>query len=238
MPEANVRRRGAGNPAFQLTEPRAHSKPTRTSGDGAAVEHAAKYPIGSTPPPLLDSYEKDSSMRRCMLSVCLVLLAGSALAADPVTFPRTTIDLGCVVTDLGKSVRFYTEGIGFRELEGFEVPTSLATDAGLTDLRPLTIKVLALGDGPDATKLKLMQVAGTLPRTGDTEFIHSHTGFRYLTIMVEDTDEALARLEKLGVKPIAKSPVALPSDLGGGLFLTCVRDPDGNLVELIGPRKP
>jgi lactoylglutathione lyase len=163
---------------------------------------------------------------------CLVVTADEA-----VSFPRTTIDLGCVVTDLDKSVRFYTEGIGFRELAGFEVPTALATDAGLTDSRPLAIRVLVLGDGPEATKLKLMQVAGTLPRTGDNEFIHSHAGFRYLTIMVADTDAALARLAKLGVEPIAKSPVALPDSLAPGMHLTCVRDPDGNLVELIGPRK-
>jgi lactoylglutathione lyase len=82
-----------------------------------------------------------------------------------------------------------------------------------------------------------MQVAGTLPRTGDNEFIHSHAGFRYLTIMVADTDAALARLAKLGVAPIAKSPIALPDSLAPGMHLTCVRDPDGNLVELIGPRK-
>jgi lactoylglutathione lyase len=174
---------------------------------------------------------------RLLLALSLALATLIAGAAEPGAFPRPTIDLGCVVTDLDKSVRFYTEGIGFRELKGFEVPAALATDAGLTDARPLSIRVLVLGDDESATKLKLMQVAGTLPRTGDTEFIHSHTGFRYLTIMVADTDATLARLEKLGVKPIAKGPVALPDSLAPGMHLTCVRDPDGNLVELIGPRK-
>ena len=174
---------------------------------------------------------------RLLLALALALPVLVATAAEPVEFPRATIDLGCVVTDLEKSVRFYTQGIGFRELKGFEVPAALATDAGLTDARPLSIRVLVLGDGEDATKLKLMQVAGTLPRTGDTDFIHSHTGFRYLTIMVADTDAALERLAKLGVKPIAQGPVALPDSLAPGLHLTCVRDPDGNLVELLGPRK-
>jgi hypothetical protein len=55
--------------------------------------------------------------------------------------------------------------------------------------------------------------------------------------MVDDTDAALARLAKIGVKPIAKSPVALPDTLAPGMHLTCVRDPDGNVVELIAPRK-
>ena len=133
-------------------------------------------------------------------------------------------------------MRFYTEGIGFRELPGFEVPADVAAGAGLTDGKPLAVRVLVLGEGDSATKLKLMQVAGTTPRTGDNEFIHSHTGFRYLTIIVADTDAALARLAKLGVKPMAKSPVALPETLAPGMFLTCVRDPDGNIVELVGPR--
>ena len=158
-------------------------------------------------------------------------------AAEPASFPRTTIDLGTVVSDLEKSVRFYAEGIGFRELEGFDVSADVTAAAGLTDSKPLSIRVLVLGDGPGATKLKLMQVAGTSPRTGDTEFIHSHTGFRYLTISVHDTDAALERLAKLGVKPLAKSPVALPETLAPGVYLTCVRDPDGNIVELLGPRK-
>ena len=172
-------------------------------------------------------------------AVCAaILLVTLPCAATEPPFPRTTIDLGCVVTDLDASVRFYTDGIGFREVKGFEVPADLARDAGLTDSKPLAVRVLVLGEGENATKLKLMQVAGTAPRTGDTEFVHSHTGFRYLTIFVADTDAALARLAKLGVKPMAKSPVALPGSLApAGTHLTCVRDPDGNIVELIGPRR-
>ena len=179
-------------------------------------------------------------MRPMLVAVFVVtMLAPTAAvhAAEPVAFPRTTIDLGTVVTDLDKSVRFYTEGIGFRELKGFDVSADVASAAGLTDSKPLSIRVLVLGDGPEATKLKLMQVAGTSPRTGDTDFIHSHTGFRYLTITVNDTTAALERLAKLGVKPLAKSPVALPASLAPDMLLTCVRDPDGNIVELLGPRK-
>jgi len=172
-----------------------------------------------------------------MLVALLFTGTASLHAADPAVFPRTTIDLGTVVSDLEKSVRFYTEGIGFRELKSFDVSADIAGAAGLTDAKPLSIRVLVLGDGPEATKLKLMQVAGTSPRTGDTDFIHSHTGFRYLTIMVDDTDTVLARLAKLGVKPLAKSPVALPAALAPGLHLSCVRDPDGNIVELLGPKK-
>ena len=177
-------------------------------------------------------------MRR--LALCAVLIAFSAApiqAAEP-AFLSTTIDLGMVVTDLEKSVRFYTEGIGFKAVKGFALPAAVADAAGLTDSKPLEVRVLSLGDGPGATKLKLMQIAGTAPRTGDNEFIHSHTGFRYLTIIVADQTAALARLEKMGVKPLKQSPVAIPETTApGGLFLTCLRDPDGNIVELVGPKK-
>ena len=174
-------------------------------------------------------------MRR-LAAAALLLAALPCTAAEP-EFPRTTIDLGCVVSDLDASVRFYVDGVGFREVKGFDVSADIASDAGLTDSKPLAIRVVVLGDGESATKLKLMQVAGTAPRKGDTEFIHSHTGFRYLTIFVADTDAALARLEKLGVKPLAKGPVALPESLAPDMHLTCVRDPDGNIVELVGPRQ-
>ena len=169
--------------------------------------------------------------------LCSILSMTTLLAAEQVAFPRTTIDLGTVVSDVEKSVRFYVDGIGFRELPGFELPADAATAAGLTDGKPLSVRVLVLGEGDTATKLKLMSVAGTTPRTGDNEFIHSHTGFRYLTIVVDDTNAALARLAKIGVKPLAKSPIAIPETIAKGLFLTCVRDPDGNIVELIAPKK-
>ena len=47
----------------------------------------------------------------------------------------------------------------------------------------------------------------------------------------------LAPPELKAVHPLGKSPVPIPETIAPpGLFLTCVRDPDGNIVELIGPR--
>ena len=80
-------------------------------------------------------------MRRLALAFIAALLcpALSGFAAEPVAFPSATIDLGTCVTDIEKSVRFYTEGIGFREVPGFAVPAELAAAAGLTDTKPLAI---------------------------------------------------------------------------------------------------
>ncbi len=172
-----------------------------------------------------------------------VVLAGGwyATRAEKATgkgeFARDTIDLGVVVSDLDAAVKFYTQAIGFREIEGFSVDADFCTDAGLTDHQKLDIRVLVLDDVPSATRLKLMEVPGVKSKKGDNAFIHAQLGYSYLTIQVADGPRALKRLKTAGVKPIAKGPVPLPAELGPGLALTVVRDPDGNLIELIGPTK-
>lgn len=152
-------------------------------------------------------------------------------------FARTTIDLGVVVSDIDKSAQFYTEVIGFKEIKGFEVNGHFAADAGLTNGKPLNIRVFVLGDDPSATKLKLMQIKGVDMKKSDNHFIHSQSGFRYLTIYINDTNTALERMKKAGVKAIGKGTNEIPADIAKGMFLTIIRDPDGNFVELVGPKK-
>ena len=156
---------------------------------------------------------------------------------EAVEFARATIDLGVVVSDIEKASRFYKEAIGLKEFEGFSVGAGFSTDAGLTDHRALSIRVFALGDDETATKLKLMQVPGANSAASQNETIHSQLGFSYITIFVNDMAAATKRLEANGVKPLAKGPVPLPEGFPEGVFLTVVKDPDGNFVELVGPSK-
>jgi catechol 2,3-dioxygenase-like lactoylglutathione lyase family enzyme len=149
-------------------------------------------------------------------------------------FANLTIDLGCVVSDIDASVKFYTEALGFTEAGSFEVSPEFAKESGLTDSKKLNVKIMKLGEGAGATGMKLMQVEGNSAKPNN-EYINSTLGFSYLTIVVKSTDAALARLEKAGVKPIANGPVTLPENINPDLALTIVRDPDGNLIELIGP---
>lgn len=165
----------------------------------------------------------------------LVLAFASRCVAQE--FASPTIDLGVVVSDIGKSAEFYTKVIGFKEQKGFSVPAPFAAKAGLTDNRRLDIRVFTLGDGPGATKLKLMQVKGASGVPGKNQFIESQFGFRYLTIMVADTTGSVKRASETGAKPIAEGTVAIPEDVAPGMYLTIYKDPDGNFVELVGPKK-
>jgi lactoylglutathione lyase len=158
-----------------------------------------------------------------------------AAPAEPAgEFSSLKMDLGVVAGDVEASARFYTEAIGFKEVPGFDAPAALTADAGLTDGKSsIHIRVFVLGEGPGATKLKLMQFKDAPGAKPDNTYIHSTLGFRYLTIFVKDQNVSLERLKKAGVKVLAKGPCSL----AGGAYLTCVKDPDGNMVELVGPKR-
>jgi len=158
-------------------------------------------------------------------------------AAPESSFATEVIDLGMVVSDLDRSLKFYKDVIGFEEIDGFSVPPQFALDTGLANKVQLDVHVLVLGKGEKATKLKLMQFKTEPGARVDNSFIHSSYGFRYLTIAVKDVNAAVSRAAKAGAKPIAKCPVPLPEGLPAGLALANYRDPDGNLVELVGPWK-
>jgi lactoylglutathione lyase len=168
-------------------------------------------------------------------SILLTSPARVLVAQESELFSKTTIDLGVVVSDVDKAVKFYTEAIGFQQRPGFQVPGDFSKDAGLTSGPMLDIKVLALGDGDNATLLKLMHVPGVESKKSDNAVIHSQLGFSYLTIHVHDMNASLEKLKEAGVKTVAKTPIEIP--FAPGVYLTIVRDPDGNLVELVGPNR-
>lgn len=156
---------------------------------------------------------------------------------DESNFAAPTFDLGMVVSDINKSLKFYTEVIGFTEVQGFKVPPQFAVDTGLANNYELDVHVLVLGQGPTATKLKLMQFKTAPGARVDNSFIHSSYGYRYLTIAVKNLNTAVDKANKAGGKLIAKCPVPLPEGFPAGLALANYRDPDGNLIELVGPWK-
>ena len=172
------------------------------------------------------------------LAVPLAALASAAATRTdaPSEFSRTTIDLGVHVSDIEAAADFYANVIGFTEVEGFHVAAEFATAAGLTDQQPLAVRVFVLGEGDVATNIKLMEVPGVETKKSDNAYVHSQLGFRYLTIFVEDMNVALNRLRAGGIEPIADGPILIGEDPAGN-YLTVVRDPDGNLIELIGPMR-
>ena len=178
-------------------------------------------------------------MFRCHLSSCvaipgvvfgLVCFTGAREDEANSTFSDVTMDLGMVVSDLDASIAFYTNVVGLQKTGGFAVDAEFCQAAGLTDSHPLKVTILTPNGDSGGTNLKLMQVPSVDSKPSDNSFVHSQLGFSYLTFHINDIDAFLERVETHGAKLAAKRLVPL----SGRTRLTVVRDPDGNLVEVIG----
>jgi catechol 2,3-dioxygenase-like lactoylglutathione lyase family enzyme len=179
-------------------------------------------------------------MRRSFGSL-LALFLGLSLSIAPMTlaqenpFSTDVFDLGVVVSDVEKAVDFYTNAVGMQKVGAFSVDADTATSAGLTANQKLDVTVLACSDGATAARLKLMSFPEAPGKASDNSTIHAQLGFKYLTLKTKSVDAALARLTKAGVKPMGKGPTPIPGR-EPATYILLVHDPDGNIVEFVGPK--
>ncbi|MDQ2651305.1 MAG: VOC family protein [Actinomycetota bacterium] len=126
--------------------------------------------------------------------------------------------VGQCVADLDRSIRFYTELLGFEVDRTLELPDA-AVSTLLSIEPPVGLRAVYLRRGE--FQLELMQ----FDREGNpsfTERAFNEPGLTHLSVCVEDLDDARARVADLGG--------AVVTDLGG---VVMVRDPDGQLLELL-----
>ncbi len=147
-------------------------------------------------------------------------------------FSSGLIGVGVVAKDIQKSLDFYLNVIGMTKVGEFDVDENFGKSSGLTDGIAFHVDVLKLQDSPDANQWKLMSFKreGTHPMP---EYIHDDTGMQYITINVNSLEPFLKRIKKHNVKLMAETPVAL----GEKDHFVLVQDPDGTIIELIGPLK-
>lgn len=171
-----------------------------------------------------------------VLGVSLFALTGAKekqkVVSKPGDFTSTTVDFGIVCSDAERSVDFYTQAVGMTELDGFDVPADMAQAVGLTDNQPFKVHVLVLGKGETASKVKLMEFKKAPGKKANQDFIHSTLGMRYTTFFVKDITIANMRMIAYGSMPLSKGLQEIPD----GRFLGLYRDPDGNFIELVGPK--
>lgn len=161
-----------------------------------------------------------------------VMLVSTAQKAPlPEEFSNPTIFVGSVVTDLAKSVDFYTNIIGMTKTGAFSVDGVKGKELGLTDGRSIDVTVLKLEDSPQANEWKLMSF-GTKPGHKKPNYLHDDTGMQYITILVNHLTPVMERIEKNNIKILSGKP----SELSEGRFFILVQDPDGTFIELIGPK--
>ena len=166
-----------------------------------------------------------------LVFVAFTTISFAQKAPAPNEFSNPTIFVGSVVTDLAKSVDFYTNIIGMTKTGEFSVDGPKAKELGLTDGRPVDVTVLKLQDSPQANEWKLMSF-GTKAGHKKPKYLHDDTGMQYITILVNHLNPIIERIEKNNIQILSGKP----SDLGEGRFFILVQDPDGTFVELIGSK--
>lgn len=127
--------------------------------------------------------------------------------------------VGLRVRDIESQKRFY-EALGFTEAKRLTVPDSVA--AGLLPLEP-PIGFEAVYLHNDGFVLQLLTFSGH-PAPSEPERTMVGAGLTHLSIAVDDIAEAQAAVRAAGGTVIA--------DPGGG-FACMVRDPEGQLIELV-----
>ena len=171
-------------------------------------------------------------MKKFLVSIVFIAFAfvsNAQKAPVPGDFSNPTFFVGSVVTDLAKSVDFYTNIIGMTKTGEFSVDGPKAKELGLTDGRKVDVTVLKLENSPQANEWKLMSF-GTKPGHKKPNYLHDDTGMQYITILVNHLEPIIKRIEKNNIKILSGKP----SDLGGGRLFILVQDPDGTFIELIG----
>jgi lactoylglutathione lyase len=141
---------------------------------------------------------------------------------------RAVTHIGLCVSDLERSLRFYTEGLGFRLAEGYDIPSGHANLAEVPPPIDVRSQMVVMGDW----KLELLGWRNPEARGAALE-TRQQIGFTHLSLHVSDLAAVEARLTALGgTHPIesTRSHIRMPVGSMDVLFLA---DPDGIRIELV-----
>lgn len=131
--------------------------------------------------------------------------------------------IGHAVLDMEKSLRFYTELIGFRFDRELNFKNEQIQDL-LVLKQPKDMRVIYLL--LEGFTLELMEMdPGATPNAGSRDF--TLTGITHFSFVVDDPADVFARVEQFGGSKW--------SDIG---IANMIRDPDGQLIELLPPTYP
>ena len=117
-----------------------------------------------------------------------------------------------------------------QRVSSFEIDEDFGQRSGLSGGVPFKVEVLQLGTGETATQWKVMTFGERAEGQQNTH-IHNRVGMQYITVLVNDLGDAIARLEAHNVALLGESP----TPLNDGRHFVLVKDPDDTFVELIGP---
>jgi catechol 2,3-dioxygenase-like lactoylglutathione lyase family enzyme len=164
------------------------------------------------------------------LPVWLVLLALACLRAEAQAVGGVD-SIGIPVSDMDRSIAFYTGVLGFERVAGREA----SGDAWerLYGLFGLRLRIERLRLGQEFVELLQFETPRGRPLPIDTR--SNDLWFQHVAIIVSDMDMAYAELRRHGVRHASTAPQRLPdwNPNAGGIEAFYFRDPDGNHLEIL-----
>jgi len=141
--------------------------------------------------------------------------------------------INIVVSDLEKSVNFYTEVLGFKETRRATLQGEwIEKIVGLKDVKAEVAYVLAK-DGD--LRIELLQYVSPKGEAVSVNSVSNTIGVRHIAFQVEGIYDFAKKLKEKGVKFIS-DPVKVPSSTikhdEGHKILCYFLDPDGVILEL------
>src|SRR5207249_8966820 len=168
-------------------------------------------------------------LRRTLLS--LFLFAG---ALSPASGPQlvTAVDsIGMTVSDLDRSVDFYTNTLSFTKVSEFEADgAGFEHLQGVFGLRMRTARLRL-----DDEFIELTEYLAPKGRPAPVDQRSNDRWFQHVALIVSDMDQAYQRLREHKVQHASPGPQRLPdwNKNAGGIRAFYFRDPDGHALEIL-----
>ncbi len=166
--------------------------------------------------------------RRLALALGLFLAAAGALA-QPLATAVDSVTI--VVSDLDRSVDFYSKVLGFEKVREYEVAGEAYEHLeGVFGLRMRGARMRLHSESID-----LVQYLAPEGRPIPPDERSNDRTFQHVAIIVSDMDRAYARLREHGVRHASSGPQRLPdwNKNAGGIQAFYFKDPDGHALEIL-----
>jgi catechol 2,3-dioxygenase-like lactoylglutathione lyase family enzyme len=164
-----------------------------------------------------------------LFTAALVLLVGGAAFAGSII--TAVGPIGLTVSDMDRSVSFFSEVLDFRKVSEIELYDQQYDR--LTGIFGARVRVATMRLGGET--LELTEYLTPPGRPIPTDSRSNDRWFQHIAIVVRDMDRAFARLQQFNVKPVSTAPQRIPDWNKGaaGIRAFYFRDPDQHALELI-----
>lgn len=139
--------------------------------------------------------------------------------------------IGLCVADLAESLRFYTQGLGFRERHRLEVAGEHAER--LLEIPGLDLEAVYLERDGVCVELLHYRAPGHVDdntHRSNTPRPMNALGLTHLSLVTDDLDGDLDRLQAIGGRVLDRTRIDNPAYNSSAVF---VLDPDGTRIELV-----